>query len=533
MSNVTGAIRQLNDTINSFESRVDVHVGNIHNSSVSVDQATEQIYEKIQKFREDMEHGEQKQLAHENIIRIDQIIKEQFSNYETIRRTVMGVVRDFDINLVRNSTIQELSEELWVTNSRYWLSYALIAITAWVNNYPDVAQNALGESGRKDAIKTTLFFCLFNLRFNRMETAKRWFYEYFKTLDPTMLQQETAVMLQAFLNGIFGKDKELEHEVIKVIDQWISIINTDIEICEELVTAYENYINNLNPNKKFDYISILQYCTNSAELSRAYMDVSKYDAMIRLLEELDVEDVEQNDENYKERVDAVLMNLISNYDAEELDLRNQQEYFNMIVRNEGQVEKAEAQFEEAMALQNEHFNIGKQLIKWAIYDDSDTTDVHVRKFGLQNTKSWFKSALERFSTKVEQEFPIEYHLSIDTWTGTSSGNDQAELAENMRNYYNTNKFQNMYVNTYNIAALLVIAVSAGLAFVTPYALIATVAAGAFLAYRCIKAMKEYPKRVEAALAALNATMAEIVDFRSYFEENLQKKDKILSDIEFI
>lgn len=533
MSNVSGVIHELNNTINTFETRVDVHVGNIHSSSVSVDQATEQIYSKILKFREDMEHGEQKQLAHENIIRIDQIIKEQFSNYETIRRTIMGVVRDFDINLVRNSTIQELSEELWITNSRYWLSYALIAITAWVNNYPDVAKSALGESGRKDAIKTTLFFCLLNLRFERMDTAKRWFYEYLKTLDPAMLQQETAVMLQAFLNGIFGKDKELEYEVIQVIDQWISIINTDAEICEGLVGAYESYIQNLNPGKSFDYSSILQYCMNAGELSNSYLEISKYDVLLALLQELNVESVEQNDDNYKERVDVVLMNLISNYDAEERELRNQQQYFNLIVKNEGEVDKAEVQYENEMALQNERFNIGKQLIKWAIYDDSDTTDVQVRKFGFQNTKSWFKTALDRFAAKLQQEFPIEYHLSIDTWSGVSNGEDHAELAENMRNYFETNKFHNIYVNTYNIAALIVIAVSIGLAFVTPYALVATLAAGIFLVFRCVKALKAYPARVQAALEALGNTMAEITDFRDYFEENAKKKDEILSDAEFI
>ncbi|XCP84522.1 hypothetical protein ABXS75_15910 [Roseburia hominis] len=533
MSNVSGAISELNQTINTFETKVDVHVQSVHSSSISVDEATERIYQKILKFREDMEHGEQKQLAHENIIRIDQIIKEQFSNYETIRRTVMGVVRDFDINLVRNSTIQELSEELWITSSRYWLSYALIAITAWVNNYPEVARNALGESGRKDAIKTTLFFCLLNLRFNRMDAAKKWFYEYFKTLDPTMLQQETAVMLQAFLNGIFGKDKELEHEVIQVIDQWISIINEDAQICEELVGAYETYIGNLNPQVKFDYVSILQYCVNAQELAQAYRDVSKYQVLLDVLKGLDVEAGPQNDANYAQRVDAVLINLISNYDAEELELRNQQEYFNMVVRNEGEVEKAEAQYEAQMALQNEHFNIGKQMIKWAIYDDDDTTNVYVRKFGFQNTKPWFRNALDRWAMKVQQEFPIEYSLAIDTWTGVSNGEDQAELTENMKNYYDTNKFHNMFVNTINIAALLVLIVSAGLAFVTLYALVATAGAAAVLAFRCIKAMKEYPQRVNAALEALAAVMAEITDFREYFEENTGKKDDVLSSAEFI
>ena len=533
MSNVSGAISELNHTINTFESSVDVHVQNIHQSSLDVDAATERIYEKILQFRQDMEHGEQKQLAHENIIRIDQIIKEQFSNYETIRRTVMGVVRDFDINLVRNSTIQELSEELWITSSRYWLSYALIAITAWVNNYPDVAKNALAECGRKDAIKTTLFFCLLNLRFNRMDAAKKWFYEYFKTLDPTMLQQETAVMLQAFLNGIFGKDKELEYEVIQVIDQWISIINEDAAICEELVSAYETYIHNLNPNVTFDYQAIRDYCSNSEELAKSFKDVSKYQMLLDLLQSLNVEEQVQNESNYSERVDAVLINLISNYDAEELDLRNQQEYFNMIVRNEGEVEKADAQYEAAMALQNEHFNIGKQMIKWAIYDDDDTTDVHVRKFGFQNTKQWFASGLTRFGMKVQQEFPIEYSLQIDTWTGVSNGEDQAELTENMKNYYETNKFHNMYVNTLNIVLLIAVILSAGLAFVTLYSLVVTVAAGAILAFRCIKAAKEYPKRVNSALEALGRTLSEITDFRQYFEVSSNKKDDVLSAAEFI
>ena len=533
MSNVSGAIQELNETINSFESKVDVHVQNIHQSSVNVDAAADRIYQKIVQFRQDMEHGEQKQLAHENIIRIDQIIKEQFSNYETIRRTVMGVVRDFDINLVRNTTIQELSEELWITSSRYWLSYALIAITAWVNNYPEVARNALAESGRKDAVKTTLFFCLLNLRFNRIDTAKSWFYEYLKTLDPTMLQQETAVMLQAFLAGIFGKDQELQHAVIDVIDQWISIINESQEICDELVGSYESYIRNINPMVDFNYEAILTYCTNAEELKRSFTDVSKYASILDLLDSLNVQEVTQSNDNYAERVDAVLMNLISNYDAEELDLRNQQEYFNLIVRNEGQVDRAEAQYAEEMALQNENFNIGKQMIKWAIYDDNDTADPHVRKFGFQNTKQWFKSALDRFSVSLQQQFPIEYNLSIDTWTGTSSGDDQEELTENMRSYFETNKFHNMYVNTINIAALIVLIASLGLAFVTLYALVASVAAAAVLIYRVIKANKEYPARVNAALEALNQTLLEIADFRDYFAQCSLQKDEILSTVEFI
>jgi len=531
MSNASHAIHQLDQTINTFKSRVDVKVSNVHTSTSTIQATTDKIYENIKQFKTDMLHGEEKQIAHENILRIDQIIKEQFSNYVTIRRTVLGVVRDFDINLVRNSTIQELSEELWITSSRYWLAYALIAITAWVNDYPDVAKNAMAESGRKDSIKTTLFFCLMNLRFYRMEAAKLWFKEYFKTLDPSKLQQETAILIQSYLNGVFGKDKELEQNVVDLINEWMSIINSNEGISAELISAYEAYIHNLNPQVKFQYQTLLSYCGNNQELQKTYLDVSKYEPVMQWVQSLDVDAEIQNDDNYKTRVDAILVNLMNNYDAEELELRNQQEYYRFIVENEGQVDKAQAQFDAMQALQTENFNIGKQMLEWAVY--SDSTDIQVRKFGFKNTKNWFKNALNNYDAKLNAAFPTEYQLAIDTWSGVSNGQDQAEQLESMKNYFDNNKFQNMYVNTPNIAAAIVLLVSAALAFVTLFALIATGLSIGFLVWRVLKAGKDYPSRIETAKNNLIKCMAEITDFKSYYETNRAKKDEILSAVEFI
>lgn len=533
MSGASNAISQLDGSINSFQQRLNGPMNNVYNSSINVNNTTNQIYEKIQQFKTDMMHGEETQLAHENIIRIDQLLKEQFSNHEAIRKTVMGVVRDFDINLVRNSTIQELSEEMWITSSRYWLSYALIAITAWVNDYPEVARNALAESGRRDAIKTTLFFCLMNLRFERMQPAKQWFCEYLKILDPNMLQQETSVLLEAFLNGIFGKDKELEHEVLDLINEWMRILNEDAQACEELVNAYVTYIQNLKSPAKFSYQSIAEFCANSEEVRRSFEEVSKYDKLLTLVEELDVESEEQNDENYKARVDAVLTSLISRYDAEELSLKNQQAYYRFVVENEGDTDKAEAQYQQLEELQSESFNIGKQMIRWAMFDNSEVTAPQVRKFGFQNTKNWFLDAVNRWDVSLQQGMPVNYHLNIDTWSGVSTGDDQAQQVENMKNYFESNKFHNMFINTPNIALALLFVLSAGLAFVTIYSLVVTVIAAGILGFRCYQAMQEYPRRVNAALEKLNACMAEIAEFRQYFAEKRELKNTLSNKVEFI
>ncbi len=532
MSGANNALYRLNESINSFQQRLNAPVDRVYQSSVNINETTTRILNKIEEFQENLVKGEQTQLAHENIIRIDQLMKERFGDYEAIRKTVMGIVRDFDVNLVRNSTITDLSEELWISSSRYWLSYALIAITAWVNDYPEVARNALSESGRRDAIKTTLFFCLTNLRFERMDAAKKWFCEYIKILDPKMLQQETAVLLQAFLNGIFGKDKELEHEVLDLIEEWMRILNEDAEACQALVESYVVYIKNMRSPVKFSYSSILQYCRNKDQVARSYEEVAKYDQLLEFVRSLDVELEEQNDENYRARVDAVLMNLITRYDEEELSLKDQQAYYQYIVENQGVIQKAEAQYQQRQELQNSSFNIGKQMMRWALFD-ADGTDIQVRKFGFQNTKDFFTEGVNRWDIQLQQDRPLNFELAIDDWTGVSNGTDFQEQRESMHRFFDSNKFHYMYINTWNIALVLAVILSVGLAFLTPYALVVTALAAGFLAFRVLKAMKEYPQRVERAKAALDAVLAEIAEYRLFFDDKRQLKDELISAASFL
>ncbi len=546
MANVNSAINQLNGAVESFSSNVDVHVRNVDASTRKIQETAESVYQRVDKFRTDIMHGEEKQIAHENIMRIDQIIKEQFGNYDAIRKTIIGVVRDFDINLVRNSTIEELSEELWITSSRYWLSYALLAVTAWVNNYPDVAKNALSESGRKDAIKTSLFFCLLNLRFQRIETAREWFKVYCKTLDPTMLQQETAVMIQAFMNGVFGKDKQLEHDVVSIINDWIRIISEDAEICQGLVNDYENYFEKFNMRAEFKYDMISNFCTNSADIQRSFVDVSKYDKLIELVEGLSVDSETRTDENYKSRVDAVLTTLITNYDAEELELKKEQEYFKLVIDNDGDTDLAESQYEEMQRMQGEHYNIGKQMIDWVIYDDNEETNVQVRKFGLQSTKAWFQTALDNWTIKIKERCPLQYNFQIDEWTGTSNGRDLDEQRVSMKNFFENNKFRMIYINNFNIALVivfflsLIISVSSIVSCInngfTPALIVGIVlllASVGILLWRVMDGKKKFEERVNNAIYNLESTMAQIVEFQRYFTENLYKKDEVIAKLSYI
>ena len=532
MQETRAAVESLNQTIDGFQSNIQGSMEQLYTTTESIQQTTNQIYEKVEDFRKNMIKNEEVQLAHENIIRIDQLLKEQFGDYERIRRTIIGIVRDFDINLVRNKTIQDLSEELWLTSSRYWLSYALIAVTAWVNNYPEVASNALSECSRRDGIKATLFFTLLNLRFSRFDAARAWFQNYLKTLDLNSLQSEAAVMIQAYLAGVFGRDRALQAEVDKTIEAWIAIINENAQTSTNLINAYADYIEKLAPQTEFSYRAIREFCANADEVETSYCDASKYGQLLALVQSLDVEEIEQNPENYAPRIDAVMTSLISNYDRDEEELKNQQTYYNLIIKNGGSVDVAEAQFEDMIKLKGQGFNIGRAMISWVLYDDGQTTDVHVRKFGLTHTKSWFSTALDNFSNAAQSRFPTSYKLSIDTWTGMSNGHDQTQLTEEMDSYFSTHKFSMVYLNIQNIVAAVIAILCVGLAFVSPWTLIGTGLAVVFLVVSIVMASKKFPERVQKAKDNLSLTMQEIAQFETYCTEAESERDRIKEMLEY-
>ncbi len=523
-------VNAMNEEINTFMVGIDGEMAKVDESTRQIQSITDQIYESIKKFQTNMIQSEEKQLAHENILRIEQELKERFGDHETIRKTVMGIVKDFDINLVRNESISDLSEQLWITSSRYWLSYALLAINAWVNDYREVADNALAECMRVDPSKSSLFFCLLNLRFERIATAKKWFQTYLSAVDPSGMEAESAVLIQAYLDDLFGKDEDLKYNVNRVVRQWVAQLNAQENVEQEMVHDYGRYIELLPPAGECDYPALKRYCSAYPDIEKSYLNVSKYGKLQVLLKLLDVDMEVQTDANYKKRVDAILESLISNYDKEENVLREQEEYFNLVIQNDGKIAAAEEAFQEYKEMNQDKYNIGKQMIRWAVYDNVNQTNVKVKKFAMQNTKSWFRTAIENWSRMLQAGLPLDFPIQIMDWRCISNGEDQQLQENNLANYYDNNKFRLMYYNTPNMAAVVVFILSIALAFVTPYSLVATALAAVFLVVRVILANRDYPKRKETALNILNKCMEELADFKDYYAENSENKTGLLEQL---
>ena len=345
MANTAQLVSELQSTASGFVQEVSNQSQKVHTALDKIDKTVNGVNKKIVDLRTKIIEGEQEQIAHENILKINQEINSQLAPYQTVRRSVIGVIKDFDINLARNSTIAKLSQELWMSTSRYWLSYAFIGICAWIQDDRELCSNAVAEAVRRDANKTSLFFCLLNLRFGRHLEARSWLYEYFGSVEAVHPPRETALLLQAYLFGVFGRDSQLDDYVQNMVESWITELGSDAEISAGLVGDYSKYVNSL-PSDKWSYTTNVldEHCSNLAEINSSLVNASRYKAVLKRVDELD-EIAEFNcGDDFVKSIDKLLDDLVTNYDEEELRLEKEKKFYELVMEHKGDVESAKKQY---------------------------------------------------------------------------------------------------------------------------------------------------------------------------------------------
>ena len=187
-------------------------------------------------------------------------------------------------------------------------------------------------------------------------------------------------------------------------------------------------------------------------------------------------------------------------------------------------------------------NIGEKSIEWAIYANKDF-NVHVRKFGFQNTRVWFLEAIQAWSDEFEDQFSDAYELQIEDWRATSNGDDLDRLADNIKEHLEKNKFKTKYVNKFNFISLLMIigGVLSGI-FLGPnidfeyFKLISYGLSLVFLVVLIVRiatAGSRFRKKVNMTMSVFNGLAQEITLYRETYFKNRDKKMTLLSLIEHL
>ena len=211
LSAIENGLRAINNNLGTLNNNIEVVDRNVDtvNNNVKV------VYDEIGALARDFHNFVQLQVranalskAQQRIIQIRQEMEKRFGHYDIVRRTTTGILQADDIGIVKKDTISNATEELMISTPGYWLAPCLVALAAWINDQPELAERAVKEGIKRNDEKTSLFFALICRRADRKSAALKWTQRYLANQDEENLDRKTVIILDAFASGLLGADSE-------------------------------------------------------------------------------------------------------------------------------------------------------------------------------------------------------------------------------------------------------------------------------------------------------------------------------------
>ncbi len=124
------------------------------NSTVTdVDQNVRVVYDEIGKLANDFNEFVLIQVranrlgeAERQLGLVRQELESKYGHYAAIRKATTGILQADDLGIIKKETITNTSEELMLSAPGYWLAPCLVALAAWINDQPELAERALKKA---------------------------------------------------------------------------------------------------------------------------------------------------------------------------------------------------------------------------------------------------------------------------------------------------------------------------------------------------------------------------------------------------
>ena len=232
LANNIGTVSQNVHTVNGQIDAVQGQVDSVQNEVKSLE-------EEIKIFMQEIKQGTAISNARQTILMAEAEYTKKYSHRDEVRRRVNGLLQSVDINAIKKSTIENISEETIVNTPDYWLAPALVSLCAWYTDNKPLAEKALKEAMNRDDEKTSLLFCLVHLRANRIETSLKWLNRYLSMQDPTKMENKIITILDAITSGIFGPIAK--KRCLEKINEWILELNNYNELKNIQIDRWERY----------------------------------------------------------------------------------------------------------------------------------------------------------------------------------------------------------------------------------------------------------------------------------------------------
>lgn len=538
LSNLAGSI----DYVNNRVDQVDDNVKIVYNE-------VEKLANEFREYVEMQSLANRKAEAKMNLSAIRDKLKDNFGHYDVVRRTATGILQANDLAIVKSSMLSHITEKQMIETPNYWLTPCLVALAAWINDDQALAERALAEGIKRNDEKTSLFFGLICRRIGRENSSLKWFARYLEAQDEEKLDRKAVIVLDAFASGLLGNDTE--NFVYQQIQEWMSNLEAKPGFTERQLDNWKNAINSKRVPLKSGLYPYLEKYSNTWDnlqdvLEGANLNNDLYEYFKKVFEQ------KEETKKLKVELDKILDSLVTEFDEEELPLKREEQFEELVVRYNGSESKAHAQMALEKSVYDDYRDFMQLLTDASMNPEESKSSVATQKFATALSRNNIVTAFNDIVAQNRMNVPYDIEINVDTFNDkTQDGEDEEEVLNRFENLVEQEKQTdlsklklNMFEQfcLYGGAAVILYGIiksfmDKSFAFITIILGIGLIIYH-FTAKQKVqkliqKTIENYAQKLESGKQIIRATIAEIVDFRIEFTEKDAESKKVLDFFEQI
>lgn len=486
--------------------------------------------------------------AETRLVKIRQELEKKYGHYDIVRRTTTGILQADDIGIVKKDTISNATEELMISTPGYWLAPCLVALAAWINDQPELAEKAIKEGIKRNDEKTSLFFALICRRADRKETCLKWTQRYLANQDEENLDRKTIIVLDAFASGLFGADTE--GVISRQMNEWLQHLEEKPGFTEKQTQQWSEAINlKRKPIDTSSYTYLRKYSKTWPVLEDILEGAHLHAEMLEYL--IGIFEQKVSTATVREQLDDILDSLVTDFDDEELPLRKEEKFEQFIVDFRGDESRARQNMNVEQTAFETHKDFTQLLTDAAMKPETAHSSVSTQKFAFALSRDWVMNAYNDVVAQNRMKIPNEIEINVDTFNDTTvDGQNENELLERFSTLVSSERdaelatcvmssfeqfclYGGIAVGVIGLVMLLfgnkflgLIAVIAGVGMVLNH----------FSKKKDIENKRQniaerYEKKRSSGSEIIRATLAEVVDFRIEFADKDSESEQVIDFLE--
>lgn len=488
--------------------------------------------------------------AETRLVKIRQELDKKYGHYDIVRRTTTGILQADDLGIVKKDTISNATEELMISTPGYWLAPCLVALAAWINDQPELADKALKEGIKRNDEKTSLFFALICRRADRKGACLKWVQRYLANQDEESLDRKTVVVLDAFASGLFGADSE--GVISRQMSEWLEHLEEKPGFTEQQTQQWSDAINlKRKPIDTSSYTYLRKYSKTwpilQDILEGAHLHAEMLEYLISIFEQ------KVTTATVKEQLDGILDSLVTDFDDEELPLRKEEKFEQFVVDFGGDENRARQNMNVEQTAFETHKDFTQLLTDAAMKPETAHSSVSTQKFAFALSRDWVLNAYNDIVAQNRMKIPNEIEINVDTFNDkTTDGQNENELITKFNSLVDTERdtaLAQCVLSSFDkfclygggaIALIGLFMMVAGSGFLGLIAMIA----GAGMAINYFSKKKkievnrqniidQFEEKRKNGGQIIRATLAEVVDFRIEFADKDAESQQVIDFLEQI